>query len=162
MWDLYYPYYTPLLLRVFLRGSKRMATLRLGCRPVTGLVVWSEARSASQIAMSFGWWTVAYLVDVERLRKVDNDVADEDGATRGHMESVVSSNLVVRGWRDGGAFLAAWSAAGEGWKADCAYWWTRDREAWADLPRELVTWRTARPMPVRVSFRELKALLKMG
>ena len=101
--------------------------------------------SAGRLVGTAGWWTVAYLVDVERLRKVDNDAADEDGATRVHMESVMSSNLVVRGWRDGGAFLAAWSAAGEGWKADCAYWWTRDREAWADLPRELVTWRTARP-----------------
>lgn len=102
-----------------------------------------------------GWWTIAYEVDVTRLRKVD-DGLDEDGKPVGHMESVVGSNLVVRGRRGGGQFLAVWADG----KADVAYWWTREHEAWADLPRELVRWTTPQPTPVKVSFRDLKRLLQ--
>ena len=45
-------------------------------------------------------------------------------------------------------------------KADCAYWWTREHEAWAELPRERVRWTTPWPTPVKVSFTELKRLVK--
>jgi hypothetical protein len=102
-----------------------------------------------------GWWTVAYTVPTRRQRKVSDGV-DDEGKDIGHMETVDGVNTVVRGWREGGAFLAAWSAG----KAECAYWWTREHEAWAELPRELVRWTTPHPTPVRVSFRELTRLVK--
>ena len=103
-----------------------------------------------------GWWTVAYVVPVKRLRKVSDGV-DDEGKPLAHMETVDETNLVVRGWKEDGAFLAAWSADG---KADVAYWWTRDHEAWAELPRQLVTWTTPTPTPVKVGFARLKKLLK--
>jgi hypothetical protein len=106
-------------------------------------------------AAAAGWWTVAYTVPTRRQRKVSDGV-DDDGKPYGHMEVVDEANTVVRGWRRGGAFLAAWDSSG----ADCAYWWTREHEAWAEMPRERVTWTTPWPTPVKVSFRELKRLLK--
>ena len=102
-----------------------------------------------------GWWTVAYTVPTRRLRRVE-DGQDEKGNPVRRMETFDEVNTVVRGWRGQQAFLAAWSAG----KADCAYWWTREHEAWAELPRERVTWTTPYPTPVRVSFRELTRLIK--
>jgi hypothetical protein len=106
-------------------------------------------------AAAVGWWTVAYTVPTKRLRKVSDGV-DDEGKAIGHMETVDEVNTVVRGWRNGQAFLAAWDSSG----ADCAYWWTREREAWAELPRERVTWTTPHPTPVKVSFTELRRLIK--
>ena len=96
-----------------------------------------------------GWYTVAYSVPTRRLRKV---LVDGEG----RMVEVDETNTVVRGWRGEQAFLAAWDSSG----ADCAYWWTREHEAWADLPRERVTWTTPWPTPVKVSFTELRRLIK--
>lgn len=102
-----------------------------------------------------GWWTVAYTVPTKRQRRVE-DGADEEGNPVRHMETFDEVNTVVRGWRGERAFLAAWSSTG----ADCAYWWTREHEAWAELPRERVTWTTPWPTPVKVSFTELRRLIK--
>ncbi len=106
-------------------------------------------------AAAVGWWTVAYTVPTRRQRRVEDGV-DEEGKLIGHMELVDEVNTVVRGWRKDQAFLAAWDSSG----ADCAYWWTREHEAWAELPRERLTWTTPWPTPVRVSFRELTRLIK--
>lgn len=106
-------------------------------------------------AAAVGWWTVAYTVPTRRMRRVE-DGHDEEGNPVRHMETFDEANTVVRGWRGEQAFLAAWSAG----KADCAYWWTREHEAWAELPRERVTWTTPQPTPVKVSFRELTRLIK--
>ena len=76
------------------------------------------------------WYTVAYRVDEDRL--------------------------VARGRRGEQQFMAVWRSG----KADCAYWWTRQHEAWADLPRQLVRWETPAPTPVKVGFRELGKLLQ--
>jgi len=76
------------------------------------------------------WYTIAYGVDEDRL--------------------------VVRGRRGEQQFMAVWRNG----KADCAYWWTRQHEAWADLPRQLVRWGTPAPTPVKVGFRELGKLLQ--
>lgn len=102
-----------------------------------------------------GWWTVAYTVPTRRQRRVE-DGADEEGNPVRHMELFDEVNTVVRGWREGQTFLAAWSAG----KTECAYWWTREHEAWAELPRERVTWTTPQPTPVKVSFKELTRLIK--
>jgi hypothetical protein len=76
------------------------------------------------------WYTIAYRVDEDRL--------------------------VVRGRRGPQQFMAVWRSG----KADCAYWWTRQHEAWADLPRQQVRWETPTPTPVKVGFRELRKLLQ--
>ena len=121
-------------------------------RPVGALV----GAPAQVEKLAGGWWTVAYVVPVKRLRKVSDGV-DDEGNPLAHMETVDETNLVVRGWRGDSAFLAAWSADG---KADVAYWWTREHEAWAELPRQLVTWTTPTPTPVKIGFAQLKKLLK--
>lgn len=92
------------------------------------------------VSKAAGWWTVAYEVDAT-WRKVEG-----------------KTNVVVQGWRGRRQFLAVWADG----KADCAYWWTTEHEAWADLPRELVRWTTPAPAPVKVSFAELKRLLKLN
>ena len=108
------------------------------------------------LAAAEGWWTVAYVVPVERQRRVEDGV-DDDGRVIRRMEARVEENLVVRGWSaQGRQFLAAWASG----KAECAYWWQREQEAWADLPRELVRWETPVPVPTRVSFAELRRRLK--
>jgi hypothetical protein len=76
------------------------------------------------------WYTIAYRVGEDRL--------------------------VVRGRRGPQQFMAVWRSG----KADCAYWWTRQHEAWADMPRQLVRWETPAPTPVKVGFRELGKLLQ--
>jgi hypothetical protein len=76
------------------------------------------------------WYTIAYRVGEDRL--------------------------VVRGRRGPQQFMAVWRSS----KADYAYWWTRQHEAWADLPRQLVRWETPAPTPVKVGFRELGKLLQ--
>lgn len=83
------------------------------------------------LAKAENWYTVAYRLEPDRL--------------------------VLRGRRGEGQFLAAWRSG----KADCAYWWTRHHQAWADLPPQLVTWQTPRPAPVKVSFRDLGKLLEV-
>ena len=107
--------------------------------------------AAQLLKKAESWYTIAYEVEVQRLRKV-SDGEDDEGQPVAHMEPVVERNLVVRGRRGEGMFLAVWASG----KADVAYWWTREHEAWADLPRELVRWTTPVPTPVKVSFAELK------
>jgi hypothetical protein len=85
-----------------------------------------------------GWWTVAYALP----------------ATWRKAEEAVS--VVLRGWSGERQLMAVWING----KAECAYWWTREHEAWADLPRELVRWTTPQPTPVKVSFRELSLLVQ--
>lgn len=85
-----------------------------------------------------GWYTIAYEVDAT-WRKVEG-----------------KTNLVLRGRRGEQQFMAVWRSG----KADCAYWWTREHEAWADLPRQLVRWETPAPTPVKVGFRDLGKLLQ--
>lgn len=85
-----------------------------------------------------GWWTVAYTLP----------------ATWRKTEEAVS--VVLRGWSGERQWIAVWING----KADCAYWWTREHEAWAELPRELVRWTTPQPTPVKVSFRELSRLVQ--
>ena len=95
-----------------------------------------------------GWWTVAYQLPAT-WRKTDDAIS-----------------VVVRGWSGSRQFMAVWINGGRGrdgvqsFKAECAYWWTREHEAWADLPRELVRWTTPQPTPVKVSFRELSRLVQ--
>jgi len=89
-------------------------------------------------AASAQWWTVAYQLP----------------ATWRKTEDAVS--VVLRAWSGSRQFMAVWING----KAECAYWWTREHEAWADLPRELVRWTTPQPTPVKVSFRELSRLVQ--
>jgi len=113
-----------------------------------------------------GWWTVAYTVPTKRTRRFEDGVDDDTGKQRYRYEIRDEVNLIVRGWRGAELFLAAWSAkrtdpgVAPAYVADCAYWWTREHEAWAELPRERVTWTTPQPTPVRVSFKELTRLVK--
>lgn len=116
------------------------------------------------VSKAVGWHTVAYSVPVTRLRRVSDGV-DDEGKTINRMVEVEETNVVVAGWRGAGRFFAVWSAerTDEGvapkFKADVAYWWQREHEAWADLPRELVRWATPWPCPVKVGFAELKRRL---
>lgn len=122
-------------------------------------------RALESAAARSGWYTVAYSVPVMRLRRVSDGV-DDEGKPINRMVEVEETNVVVAGWRGAGRFLAVWSGEGSGEraeqappKADVAYWWQREHEAWADLPRELVRWTTPHPTPVKVGFAELKRRL---
>jgi hypothetical protein len=108
------------------------------------------------LELAADWWTIAYTVPVSRLRKV-SDGADDDGNPLVRMLPVEETNTVLRGRRGHGQFMAVWSASG---KAEVAYWWTRDHEGWADLPRQRIRWSTPHLAPVKVGFRQLSKLVK--
>jgi hypothetical protein len=69
-------------------------------------------------------------------------------------------SLAVRGWSGDRRFVALYDIRTEG-KATAhrAYWWTRELEVTAELPTQVVRWSVEKPVPVAVSFRELKRLL---